>query len=116
MLKAFFDDSSTHGGSEVVVAGGLIGTLDQWEAFEADWFAKLAEPHSGKPKLRKFHLSACRAADDEFRDYTPAEGDAVTYDFREILIKHRLIATASAVDARAWDELIVGEGLWAAST
>lgn len=47
MLKAFFDDSSTHEGSEVVVAGGLIGTLDQWEAFEADWFAKLAEPTQG---------------------------------------------------------------------
>ena len=34
MLRAYFDDSGTHGGSPVTGMGGLIGTVAQWEKFE----------------------------------------------------------------------------------
>jgi len=108
MLKGYFDDSGTHADSDVVVVGGLIGTVAQWQAFEADWLAKLAEPLPGKPPLKSFHLSPCKAGKGEFEGYSLAERDAVRHDFRQILIKHKLIATASALDKRAWDELVHG--------
>jgi hypothetical protein len=33
----------------------------------------------------------------------------VTHDFRQILIESRVISTSSAIDKRAWDELVIGE-------
>jgi hypothetical protein len=108
MLRAYFDDSGTHSSSEVVVIGGLVGTCAQWDGFEAQWAAKLAEPLPGKPPLSSFHLSACNACDDEFTGYSRAESDAVIHDFRQIIIDAAVIATAFGADRRAWDEFIVG--------
>jgi hypothetical protein len=111
MLRAYFDDSGTHDDSEVVVVGGLVGSVEQWTAFEQAWAARLADPLPGynKPPLRMFHLSHCNAKDGEFSGYTDGECDAVTHDFRQIIIDFRLVSTASAIDKRAWDELVVGE-------
>lgn len=110
MLKAYFDDSGTHAGSNVVVMGGLIGSITQWNAFEQEWRDKLAHPLLGKPALRKWSTADCRARVGEFRDYDHhgAERDAVTRDFRKIIIDSELIGIASAIDQTAWDELVVG--------
>jgi hypothetical protein len=107
-LKGFFDDSGTHDDSDVVVIGGLIGTVGQWEQFEMGWAAKLAAPLPGKPPLRMFHLSHCAAADGEFKGYSEPERDAVTHDFRKIIIDAKLMSVASAIDRKAWDELVTG--------
>ncbi|HEV2098915.1 MAG TPA: hypothetical protein VGR45_08300 [Stellaceae bacterium] len=108
MLRAYFDDSGTHRDSEIVTVGGLIGTVAQWEEFERRWGALLACPLPGKPRLKMFHLSPCNAKDGEFTGYSDAECDAVTHDFRQILIETKLISTASAIDKKAWDELVIG--------
>ncbi len=34
MLKAYFDDAGTHASAPVVVMGGLVGTVEQWDALE----------------------------------------------------------------------------------
>src|ERR1700722_10252329 len=109
MLRAYFDDSGTHSDSDITVMGGLIGTVDQWEKFEHDWSPKLAEPLPGKPPLKMFHLSHCNAGRGEFSNYGNAEQDAVTHDFRKIIIDAKRTSTASAVDRKAWDELVVGQ-------
>jgi hypothetical protein len=108
MLRAYFDDSGTHDDSEIVAVGGVIGTTAQWEQFERQWKALLACPLPGKPSLKKFHLSPCNAQDGEFEGYSDAECDAITHDFRQILIDTKVISTASAIDKKAWDELVVG--------
>jgi hypothetical protein len=108
MLRAYFDDSGTHATSGVIVMGGLIGTISQWREFERAWAAKLTNPLPGKPALRMFHLSHCNARDGEFQGYSEGERDAITHDFRKILIDAGLISTASAIDLNAWDELVVG--------
>jgi hypothetical protein len=110
ILRAYFDDSGTHSGSDVAVMGGLIGTSEQWERFELAWAEKLANPlpESGKPPLRMFHLGACNARADEFAGYRDAEQDAVIHDFRQIIINARLTSLAMAMDKQAWDELVVG--------
>jgi hypothetical protein len=108
MLRAYFEDSGTHRTSDAVLLGGLIGTCEQWNQFESEWAAKLAAPLPGKPALPRFHLAACNACDEEFLGYSRAESDAVIHDFRQIILDAGLIGIASAVDRRAWDELIVG--------
>lgn len=110
MLRAYFDDSGTHDDSEIVAVGGLIGNVAQWTGFEREWTAKLADPLPGYSKLplKMFHLSHCNARDGEFAGYTAGECDAVMHDFRQILIDSSLIGTASMIDKRAWEELVVG--------
>jgi hypothetical protein len=108
MLRAYFDDAGSHASSDVVVLAGLIGTVAQWEVFNRQWSEKLNHPLPGKPPLKMFHLSACNARRGEFRRYSDAEQDAVIHDFRQIVIDARLTSVASAIDRRAWDELIVG--------
>jgi hypothetical protein len=66
MLGAFFDDSGTHAGSPAVVIGGLLGTDDQWDAFEKVWTERLAAPLRNRPPLKEFHLAHCRARQGEF--------------------------------------------------
>jgi hypothetical protein len=111
MLRAYFDDSGTHAASDVVVAGGLIGTPDQWENFEKAWNTKLAAPLPGKPALKKFSLADCNSGKGEFIGYTQGERDAAMHDFRQVLVDAELIGTASAVDRKAWEELVVGPAL-----
>jgi hypothetical protein len=107
MTEAYFDDSGTHADSAVTVMGGLIGSTEQWGVFKERWSEKLGRPLFGKPSLKAFHLSHCAAHDGEFRGYSEAEVDAVTHDFRQIIIDADLIGTASVVDKMAWDQLIV---------
>lgn len=108
MLKAYFDDSGTHGGSPITGMGGLIGTVAQWERFETAWAAQLAYPVPDRPRLKAFHLSHCAAKDGEFRDYKQVECDFLTAEFRRIIAASGLISTASVIDRKSWDELIVG--------
>jgi len=108
MLHAYFDDSGTHNDSDVVVVGGLVGTPQQWTDFASAWNAKLASPLPNRPPLRKFGLADCNSGKGEFINYSLAERDAVMHDFRQILVEARLIGTASAIDRKAWESLVVG--------
>ncbi len=58
--------------------------------------------------MRKFGLADCQSRNDEFQGYTAAEVDAITYDFRQIIIQSELIGIAAAIDRVSWDELVVG--------
>jgi hypothetical protein len=109
VLSAYFDDSGTHAASPYVVLGGLLGTEEQWAAFEVEWAKLLASPLPGKTKLSQFHLSPCRAGKGEFRGYSLVERDHITHLFRSIILGIGLVTIAAAVDKKAWDELIVGE-------
>lgn len=111
-VRGYFDDAGTHADSDVVVIGGLFGVVRQWEKFEREWAVRLSDPLPGynKPALKKFHLSACagRWPGSEFADYSAGEQDAVIHHFRQIIIDAQLISVATAVDRRAWDDLVVG--------
>jgi hypothetical protein len=109
MLRAYFDDSGTHADSDVVVVGGVLGTPEQWEVFQNAWAAKLACPLPGKPSLRKFGLADCNSGKGEFISYNQAERDAAMHDFRQVLVDAQLIGTASAIERKAWDALVVGD-------
>jgi hypothetical protein len=107
--RGYFDDSGTHRSSEVVVVGGLIGRPERWCVFEEQWGAKLADPlpEASKPALTKFGLADCNALKGEFLGYSEAEADAVTHDFRQILIGSGLIGFAAAIERKPWAELVM---------
>ncbi len=109
MLSAYFDDSGTHGDSEIVVMVGFVGTEDQWKPFDEAWAAKLKEPLPGKPTLRRFHMANCMARHGEFFSYSEADRNAVIHDFRQLILDAKLIGYVMAVDKVAWDQIIVGQ-------
>jgi hypothetical protein len=109
VLGAFLDDSGTHRGAPVIVMGGLLGTEAQWDMFAAAWTRLLAEPLPGKPPLREFHLTECRAREGEFATYNEAERNRITYLFRRIIIDNGFITIAATIDKRAWEELVVDD-------
>jgi hypothetical protein len=112
ILRAYFDDSGTHNASDVTVLGGLIGTVEQWDRFEAAWSVKLANPlpEYHKQPLKKFGLSDCvrHRPGSGFEHYSDPESQAVRHDFRKIILDTRLTGVAVSVDKKAWHELIVG--------
>jgi hypothetical protein len=89
--------------------GALLGTEEQWDVFAAAWSELLAHPLPGKPPLSRFHLSPCRAGADEFRDYSLAERDRITYLFRHVILDVGLATIAVAVNKLAWNKLVVDE-------
>lgn len=108
LLRLHLDDSGTDGRSPVLAVGGLLGTHEQWLSFERDWIALLAAPLPGKPPLKAFSAGDCRwrRPDTEFEDYSIAESDAVTHDFREVIARSKLVAMASAIDKDAWEAAV----------
>jgi hypothetical protein len=109
VLAAFFDDSGTHPNSPVVALGGLLGTEEQWNAFGVAWAELLDNPLPGKPPLKKFHLSPCRAAEGEFKTYSHVERDRITHLFKHVILDIGLVTVAAAVNRIAWNELVVGD-------
>jgi hypothetical protein len=107
MLMACFDDSGSHDQSDVIVFGGLIGNDAIWTRFETEWKAKLAVPLPGKPRLQRFHMAKCMAQEGEFSEYSEAEADAATHDFRQIIIASGAWGYAVGVSRRDWRQLIV---------
>jgi hypothetical protein len=108
MLRAYFDDSGTHSSSEVVVWGGVVGTVSQFEAFDVAWAEMLAQPLPGKPPLKKFSLSKCASARGEFENYRPEERDALRYKTREIIEAASIRSVAYAVPIRLYDTVLRG--------
>ena len=108
MLTAYFDDSGTHGGSQVVVMGGVIGSEKHWLPFERAWRTLLADPlpQAGKHSLRRFHMAPCVLREGEFARYTESESDAVIHRFRQIILDSDLLGFSCAVSLKAWDAAI----------
>ncbi|MFN3465499.1 MAG: hypothetical protein ACK4X1_15650 [Terricaulis sp.] len=109
-LRAYFDDAGTHDAARVVCWGGFIGNAKQWRTLETAWRERLANPILNtldpKPPLARFHLSPCRARDDEYAGYSEANANSLRYDFREIISKSGVVGVAFAIDRRAYNLIV----------
>ena len=106
MLTGYFDDTGTHDASPVLAIAGLIGNESIWKQFETSWHDKLAQPLPGKPALGRFHMADCMARQGEFIGYSEAEADAVTHDFRQIILSSGVYGYAVGVSRADWDQIV----------
>lgn len=111
VLRAYFDDSGTHDGSEVVLMAGVYAPTEDWIGFEHDWRLTLADPlgDGSKPPLKRFHMYDCEHGQGEFTSYSRPESDVAIHAFRQVILDHKLRGYAAAVPRRLWDEMVTGD-------
>lgn len=97
VLKAFFDDSGTHDGSDVIVMAGLIAHEDAWATFEPKWAAALKD--FGIDKMR---MSACEGARKPFCALDRFQRDRIIAVFSDIVISSDACMLGSSVSAEVW--------------
>jgi hypothetical protein len=108
MVRGYFDDSGTHGGSGVVLMAGVFGHENQWDYFCDLWAKKLADPSPGKLPLARFHMAECQSADGDFLGWKRHETDFLVHELTDIILKTGIYGLAGGVERKAYDELMVG--------
>ena len=62
----------------------------------------LKTPLPGKPRLTKWHSFDCLNSLKEFQTYKPGERDAITHDFRQVILDCELVSYAVCIDKSPW--------------
>jgi hypothetical protein len=109
MLRAYFDDSGTHGGSDIVLVGGIFGYPNQIEYLSDLWAKKLSDPSPGKLPLRRFHMANCHASMGEFAGWNRTATDYLVHELGDFILKSAVWGFAAAIERKPYDELITGD-------
>jgi hypothetical protein len=96
VMRAYFDDSGTHAGSEVVLWAGFVGMDAWWDKQEAAWQSVL-----DSRGLQHFHMAECEAGDGPYGNR--ASRDSLTHDLRQTIIDTGLAGTCVAARPDAWN-------------
>jgi hypothetical protein len=109
MLTAYFDDSGTHAGSDIVLVAGIFGTEGQLTSLERLWQPHIDNPICGqKPRLRRFHATDCYNSQNEFAGWSRTETDYFFHQLQTAIIDSGVSAYGIAVSRQDWDEIVTG--------
>jgi hypothetical protein len=102
VIWGYFDDAGTHGGAEVTSIGGMVGTVDAWCRFEADWEAVIDDFR--ECGLTAFRAYDCEVGDGDFVNFQSEIRSAISRRFARVVAKHTdlRIFWSSVVNA-GWD-------------
>lgn len=108
VLRAYFDDSGTHGDSSAVVWAGFMGTDTEWTEFEKDWAVLLT-----REGLDTFHMWDLSHVDGQCQsiEWTQGRRDFVIREFREVLARRNIVGIGAVVRLDDWNE-VVQKGSW----
>jgi hypothetical protein len=109
MLTAYFDDSGTHGGSDIVLMAGFFAHRNQWDLFDKLWAKQLSAPCPGKESLSWFHMAECQAGDGMFLGWKRHETDFLVHELGGIILKTGIYGFGGAMSRKEYERLIVGD-------
>ncbi|MFO6429125.1 DUF3800 domain-containing protein [Erythrobacter sp. W302b] len=103
MLEFYYDDSGTHGHSNVIVWGGVSGHKQIMDELDKAWSARLARPTGNRPPISKFRMYDLMHAQNEFEGYSEGEKLRVRRNFRKCIVDSGASVIAYAISRRDWD-------------
>lgn len=98
VLRAYFDDSGTHGGSEVVVWAGFMATCEEWGAIEEEWDALLR-----RYEITSFHATDVGHAERECEGWGINKREAAFLEFSRLLTSRNVAGISSVVRRSDWN-------------
>ncbi len=96
VLFAYLDESGLNPTARATVVGGLIGPINQWVAFEAEWRAALPAP------ITVFHTRDCQRGIKDYARMTEAERMALYDKLAMISAHYQFIAVAGSIINADW--------------
>ncbi|TAL03684.1 MAG: DUF3800 domain-containing protein [Rhodospirillaceae bacterium] len=104
VLKAYFDESGTHGGSLITAIGGWIGTEQTWSELEQKWLAILTE-YADKG-VRYFHMAEALAQEGQFCRVDKPSIDYIITQCTKLIGESKVIPLFCAVVNEHWERVV----------
>lgn len=104
MLRAYFDESGTHGDEAYVASiAGFVGTKEVWESLEGEWLHAISY-YTERVGVRTFHAAHCLAEppQGEFAGLDRFHCLAIVKLLSEALSRHDVHAVWSSVIVEDW--------------
>lgn len=104
MLKVFIDESGTHNRSAIVVAGGYVASLEDWNEFEREWNELLS-----RNGARCFHRVDLERLGGEFarrRGWSDERRNEVLYAANQIIRRRTEAGRGGALVRAAFEEIM----------
>ena len=96
MLAAYFDESGTHGNSELITVAGILGDTVDWQDMSIHWKKRLG-------KVPYFHATECAVQDGPCYGMDKDETNALSADLSSILAKQDVIGVGFSVYRDDWE-------------
>jgi hypothetical protein len=100
-MTGFFDESGTHGAeSPVVIVGGFLATVEQWDAYERDLKALLDEYG-----VKKFHAKELRQTKGNFKGWPRAKKAKFNSRFLQMADQHLACGISTVLPSDAYNRI-----------
>lgn len=106
VLKAYFDDSSSHDQAKVISLAGFIGDMEMWKQFDDHWKPLLIAPDN--TSISEYKTYDCVHGFNEFSPprWSFADRLALTGKLVDVLVDTNALAIGSSVVREHFDPLL----------
>jgi hypothetical protein len=104
-MKGFFDESGTHD-SPVVIVGGFLATVEQWDAYERDLRDLFAEYGVGK-----FHAKDFRGRKGDFKGWTRPKLARFNSRFLQLADEHLACGISAVLPTESYKRIYRADGV-----
>jgi hypothetical protein len=95
VLKAYMDESGTHGDSPVVTVGMYAGKPSAWQAWTADW-------NRNKRPIKVYHSVDAHNRDGEFKGWERDERNQFCAKLLPVIARHKIVGLSVGIHMGAF--------------